>query len=116
MLFKDLSLNKGEVFVTLLMLLLFILIKHSLVKKLLFVVVANELILKGSSTLLFVILLLCDLVSYTVQKLLVSFDLIVAILLTTFNISSHLAKVLFKDIMVVLHLTKDHLLTELYSL
>jgi hypothetical protein len=115
-LFKDLSLNKGEVLVTLLMLLLIILSKHSLVKKLLFVVVANELILEGCSTLLFVILLLCDFVSYTVQKLLVSFDLIVAILLTTFNISSHLAKVLFKDIMVVLHLTKDHLFTKLYSL
>lgn len=72
---------------------LFVLVLHSLslVEHLLLIVVTQEFILEGSSALLLVILLLSDFVSYTVQEMLVSGNLVSTVLLTIYHVSAHLA-------------------------
>lgn len=63
----------------------------SLVEHLLLIVVSQELILEGSGALLLVILLLSNFISYTVQELLVSGNLVSTVLLTIYHVSAHLA-------------------------
>lgn len=116
MLLQDFSLDEGEVFVTLIVFLLLLLHHLSLVQHLLLVIVAQELILEGSSALLLVVLLLSNFVSYSVQELLVSCNLVRTVNLTILNIVAHLTKMLLKNVVIVLSLTKNHFLSKLDSL